>query len=319
MQVRSDGVLPSSSTRISEPRRESISNKACKVLIDLDSLLSILKIVYQSADETTRQMRPAQWFTTMNTHHNPSLNTGTTHSNNHERQEIPPNLEEVNLEDISIDFLCIYSTHPNWKQLVSSRNDYGQTMAHICVTLGYFRLLQHLSTWKIDLNVVDHMGLTALHYAYLFVQEECARLLIHSGAERFILDDLGRSPSSLNPSLEVRIHPTMDIGGDSSRSSPSAEFAIEMPEEADGLYAKHFLVQQWTRRIEDERRSETREIPPPGYRGHDVQGHSDAPNTAPSNNSEVESVGRVDSVRKWKMNTFKATYVYLSICTRRAC
>ena len=285
--MRSDGVLPPSSTRTPEPRRESISNKACKVLIDLDSLLFILKTVYQSADETTRQMRPAQWFTTVNTHHNPSLNIGTTHSNNQGREEIPPNLEDVNLEDISIDFLCIYSTHPNWKQIVSSRNDYGQTMAHICVTLGYFRLLQHLSTWQIDLNVVDHMGSTALHYAYLFIQEECARLLIHSGAERFILDDLGRSPSSLNPSLEVRVHPNMETGGDSStHSTPSADFAIEMPKEADGLYAKNFLVQQWTRRIE--RRSETRGMPQ-----HDVRGHSDTPNTAPNNHSEGDSVGRV--------------------------
>ena len=217
MHVRSDGALLPSSTRTAEPKREFSSNNACKVLIDLDSLLSILKIVYQLADETTRQkMGPAQWFTTMN---NPSLNTGTTHSSNQGRKEIPPRLEDVNLEDISIQFLCTYSTHPNWKHIVSSRNDYGQTMAHICVTLGYFRLLQHLSTWQIDLNVVDHMGLTALHYAYLFIQEECARLLIHSGAERFILDDLGRSPSSLNPSLEVRVDPNMEIGGDSSPRS----------------------------------------------------------------------------------------------------
>ena len=289
--MRSDGALPPSSTRTAEPRRESFSNKVCKVLTNLDSLLSILKTVYQSTDETTRQMRPAHWFTTMNTHHDPSLNMGTTHSNNQEREDIFPSLEEVNLEDISIQFLCIYSVHPNWKQIVSSRNDYGQTIAHICVSLGYFRLLQHLSTWQIDLNVVDHMGSTALHYAYLFLQEECARLLIHSGAERFILDDLGRSPSSLNPSMGVRVRPSMEIGGNSStRSTPSTEFAIEMPEEADGLYAKHFLVRQWTRGIANERRSEMRAMSPPRYRRHDVRGHSDAPNTAPSIHCEGESV-----------------------------
>ena len=291
MHVRSDGALLPSSTRTAELKREFISNNACKVLIDHDSLLSILKTVYQSADETTRQLRPAQWFTTMNTHHNPSLNTGTTQSNDQEREEIPPSLEDVDLEDISIQFLCIYSTHPNWKHIVSSRNDYGQTMAHICVTLGYFRLLQHLSTWQIDLNVVDHMGSTALHYAYLFIQEECARLLIHSGAERFILDDLGRSPSSLNPSLEVRIHPIMEISGDSSTgSTPSAEFTIEMPEEADGLYAKHFLVQQWTRRIEDEGRSEMRELPPPRYRRHNV------PSSSPSSPRSVACSRQTPSI-----------------------
>ena len=270
--------------------------KACNVLIEPGSLLCLLRTIYQSADEASRQMRPAQWFTTMNTHHNPSLNTGTNHSNNQDSQEgeIRPRLEEVNLEDISIHFLCICSTHPNWKQIVSSRNDYGQTLAHVCVTLGYFRLLQHLSTWQIDLNTVDHMGSTALHYAYLFIQEECARLLIHCGAEPFILDDLGRSPSSLNPLLEVRLRPCVEIGGDSSTHSTSpADFTIEMPEEAQRLYAKDFLVQQWTRRIEEERMSETREVSPPGPRRNDAWGHSAAASTVSTNHSAEERVGRV--------------------------
>ena len=295
MHVRSDGALPPSSTRTAEPKRESISNKARKVLIDPGSLLSLLKTIYQSADETARQMRSAQGLATMNTH-NPSFNMGTTHSNtqdNQEREEIPipPRLEEVNLEDISIHFLCIYSTHPNWKRIVSSRNEYGQTMAHISVTLGYFRLLQHLSTWQIDLNIVDHMGSAPLHYAYLFIQEECARFLIQSGAEPFILDDLGRSPSSLNPSLEDRLHPSVENGGNSSTSS--ADFTLEMPEEAEGLYAKDFLVQQWTRGIEDERMSEVREMSSPRFRRNDVWGHSEAASTTPINHSADERVGRV--------------------------
>ena len=294
MHLKSAGALPPSSTRTAEPKRESITNKACKLLIDPGSLLSILKTIYQSADGTTRQMRSPQWLATANTH-NPSFNMGTTHSNNNqdnqEREEMPPRLEEVDLEDISIHFLCIFSTHPNWKQIVSSRNEYGQTMAHISVTLGYFRLLQHLSTWQIDLNIVDHMGSTALHYAYLFIQEECARLLIHSGAEPFILDDLGRSPSSLNPSLEIRLHPSVENGGDSSTSS--ADFTIEMPEEAEGLYAKDFLVQQWTRGIEDERMSEVHKMSPPRSRRNDAWGHSEAASTNPINHSADERVGRV--------------------------
>ena len=193
----------------------------------------------------------------MNTYRNPSLNTRTTTSNGQEREEIPTRLEEVNLEDISIHFLCTYSTDPNWKQIVSTCNDYGQTLAHIAVTLGYSRLLQHLFRWQIDLNLVDSAGLSALHYAYLFKQEECAKFLIHSGVDRFILDDLGRSPADLDPSLEVRLGSIMDTDSDSSADgAPVIEYDTEMPDEAGKLYAKHFLIQQWMRDGEDERRDE---------------------------------------------------------------
>ena len=129
-------------------------------------------------------------------------------------------------------------------------------MAHISVTLGYFRLLQYLFTWGINLNAVDHMGLTALHYSYLFNQEACTRFLIHSGADQFILDDLGRSPFSLAPSLEVTTHSTIDADGSSSVDHASPiECNIDVPE-AEKLYAKHFLVQQWMEKVGDERRDE---------------------------------------------------------------
>jgi ankyrin repeat protein len=223
----------------------------------------MLKSIYQKADGTTVQKTFAsvqQSLVTQNTHPNPSPNTRADHSDNHEGAETSPMPEEVNMEEISIHFLRTYSIHPNWKQIISSCNDYGQTIAHISVTLGYLRLLRHLFTWEIDLNVVDHMGLTALHYAYLFKQEECAKFLIHSGVDQFILDDLGRSPSDLDPSLEVGVHPIMDIDSDSHAEGASPiEYDTEMPDEAGKLYAKHFLVQQWMRQGEDERRGD---VPP---------------------------------------------------------
>ena len=229
MHLRSDGVQPPSSTRTLERKRESIPNRACKVLIDPASLLSILNNIYQWANETIRQLRPVQLFATMNTVRDPNLNARATHSNNQEREEIPARLEEENIEDISIHFLCTCSIHPNWKQIVSSRNEYGQTMAHICVTLGYFRLLQHLCTWEIDLDAVDQMGSTALHYAYLFRQEACAKHLILSGASPSILDNLGRSPSNVDPSLEVRLHSNMEMYSDSSAFQTAMGFIRSAP------------------------------------------------------------------------------------------
>jgi len=231
-------------------KRKSIPDTACKVLIDPTSLLSILKTIYQWANETGRQMRPAQSFAAMNTHQNPSLNTNTTHSNNQER-EGPPRLEEGNTEDTSIYFLRTCSSHPNWKQIVSTCNNSGQTLAHIAVTLGYVRLLQHLFRWQIDLTIVDSMGLSALHYAYIFKQEECAKILIHSGVDRFILDELGRSPADLDPSLEVRLRAIMDMDS-SVDGAPPIECDTEMPDEAGKLDAKHFLIQRWMREGDDD-------------------------------------------------------------------
>ena len=191
----------------------------------------------------------------MNTHRNPGLNTRTTNPNNQEREEIPTGLEEVNLEDVSIHFLGTYSTHPDWKEIISTCNDYGQTLAHIAVTLGYTQLLQYLFRWKIDLNAVDSMGLSALHYAYLYKQEECAKFLIHSGVDQFILDDLGRPPADLDPSLEARLRSIIDSGS-SADGAPAIECGTEIPDEAGKLYAKHFLIQQWIREGEDERRGD---------------------------------------------------------------
>ena len=204
MHLRLEGVLPPSSTRTAQTNCEFIPNKVCKVLIAPASLVSFIKIKISGDNETTQQLRPAHWSTAMNTDRDPNLNMSTTHSDHQEREELPPGQEEETIEDISIHFLCTCSTHPNWKELVSSRNEYGHTMAHICVTLGYLRLLQHLCAWEIDLNAVDHMGSTALHYAYLFRQEECAKLLIRSGANRFIRDGLGRTPYAMPEPFATR-------------------------------------------------------------------------------------------------------------------
>ena len=76
--------------------------KTCVVLIHPASLFSILKTIYQGA---LPQMRPVQSFATVNTHRNPGLNTRAASSNNQEREEILPMLEDVNLEDISTRIL----------------------------------------------------------------------------------------------------------------------------------------------------------------------------------------------------------------------
>ena len=243
----------------------------------------MLETVYHKADETTVQKTYAsvqQSLAAMDTHLGQTLNTRADHPGDREGAETCQRPEDVDLEEVSIDFLRTYSVHPNWKQIISSCNDYGQTMAHISVTLGYVRLLRHLFTWEIDLNVVDNMGLTALHYAYLFKQEDCAKFLIQSGVNQFILDDLGRSPSDLDPSLEVRLRSIMDIDGDGHADSASPiEYDTKMPDEVGRLYAKHFLVQQWMRRDED---GGGGEVPPSRYQSPENLGRPRTANNPPA-------------------------------------
>jgi len=121
---------------------------------------------------------------------------------------------------------------------------------------GFLRLLQHLVVWGIDLQVQDETGLTALHYAHFFQQQECIAFLLRSGANRFVLDHLGRTPSDLGPQLDG--HPildSLDSPGDSHSDTSShhvqvTDCHINMPAEAEMLNAKYLLVQTWISQVE---------------------------------------------------------------------
>lgn len=162
------------------------------------------------------------------------------------------------LEDLSIRFLSADSKAANWAQMVSSQNQSGQTLAHISVMLGYLRLLSSLVKWGIDLNLTDSMGSTALHYAFLCSEPACAVLLIRSGADELVLDELGRSPWDLNAPLidEVRqqLRGIPKIDGSFSRScrSTEQEWETEAPEETAVLRAKYLLVKRWLQRMEED-------------------------------------------------------------------
>ena len=180
-------------------------------------------------------------------------------------------MEEENIADISIHFLCTYSTPPDWKQIVSTCDEYGQTFARIAVNLGYFRFLQHIFRWYIDLNVMDSLGLPALSSAYLSQQGECAKILIHSGVDRFIHNILGRAPADLGSSFEVRLRSVMDIDGNSiSYGAPPIKRDTGIPDEVGKPYAKNLLIQQWTRQGEDEK---TGEVPQSSCQSQEIGTH----------------------------------------------
>ena len=160
------------------------------------------------------------------------------------------------LEDLSIRVLSAYSRAADWKQTVSLQNEYGQTLAHMSVMLGYLRLLGYLVEWGIDLNLTDLKGSTALHYAFLFNESTCAVSLIRSGADELALDELGRSPWNLNPSLvdEVTLglrHVSKVDGSFSASCRPAEEeWEMEPSEDAAVLRAKCLLVNRWLQRMD---------------------------------------------------------------------
>ena len=66
--------------------------------------------------------------------------------------------------------------------------------------------------------------------------------LIQSGVNQFILDDLGRSPSDLDPSSEVRLHSIIDIDSDGHTDSASP---IEYDTECQSRWGSSMQNTSW--------------------------------------------------------------------------
>lgn len=93
--------------------------------------------------------------------------------------------------------LTCLKSQSNFLEIVSTTNDWGQTLAHLSILYGYPILLSHLVDWHINLTVADANGLTALHYAYMKSDLESVRILRRGGAFENVVDKLGRRPSDL--------------------------------------------------------------------------------------------------------------------------
>jgi hypothetical protein len=114
---------------------------------------------------------------------------------------------------------------------------------------GFLSLLRHLVAWGVDLEVQDNLGFTALHHAHLFQQDECVVFLLRSGASRFVLDHLGRTPSNLAPQLNSELGPNSldsyvcDNGVLGSNRHQKTDCDTDIPEAERN--AKYLLVKNW--------------------------------------------------------------------------
>jgi len=98
-----------------------------------------------------------------------------------------------------VEALTSLQARPDFHEIVSTRIDYDQTLAHLSICYGYSTLLDLLIGWGIDLTVADVNGLTALHWAYLKGDRDSVRTLRRRGASETVTDKLGRTPSDLQP------------------------------------------------------------------------------------------------------------------------
>ena len=111
-----------------------------------------------------------------------------------------PSPSQVEQMDSSLlEGLLSLRAEPNFDDIVSTRSDSNQTLAHMSVLYSNMSLLKQLVEWRIDLSVADISGLTALHYAYQKEDRESIRILLRGGASTAIADKLGRFPRDLAP------------------------------------------------------------------------------------------------------------------------
>jgi hypothetical protein len=143
-------------------------------------------------------------------------------------------LDHDQFEEIAIQILDSYSMLRDWGKAVSRPNEYGQTLAHLTVSLGYTRLLEQLISWKIDLSVRDATGVTALHFARLFDRPDCVSLLTRNGADQQIRCEPDQSGVSFNGTLN-------------QSSDLASERAGCIIDREETLGAERGLVPKWPR------------------------------------------------------------------------
>jgi hypothetical protein len=104
---------------------------------------------------------------------------------------------EDSVETGLIEALSCLQTRSNFREIVSTTNNYNQTLAHLSILYGYPSLLSRLVDWCIDDTIADVNGLTALHYAYMKGDLDSVHMLRRGGASESATDKMGRVPSDL--------------------------------------------------------------------------------------------------------------------------
>lgn len=118
--------------------------------------------------------------------------------------------ESENFESVLIDFLnvldapldCQAPNSISTPEAISYTTSSGQTLLHLSAFLGFSSLVSFLVRHGIDLDVRDRNGYTALHFAALSQSETSVRILLNAGADKEIVNALGKTPMECTSGME---------------------------------------------------------------------------------------------------------------------
>ncbi|TEB38349.1 hypothetical protein FA13DRAFT_1786140 [Coprinellus micaceus] len=112
-------------------------------------------------------------------------------------------------------------------QAISYASPVGQTLLHLASFLGFPALVQFLIDHDIDIDARDRNGYTALHFAALVKSTDCAKLLVDAGADREIVNSLGKTAQEIAPAGFFDEFISIHILEDSDRSESSEDEEAE--------------------------------------------------------------------------------------------
>ncbi|KAG6866752.1 hypothetical protein C0991_011411 [Blastosporella zonata] len=118
--------------------------------------------------------------------------------------------ESENFENVLVDFLKVLDTPLDHQapgcistpKAISHASASGQTLLHLSAFLGFSSLVSFLVKRGIDVDVRDRNGYTALHFAALSKSESSVRVLLDAGADREIVNALGKTPAECSSGME---------------------------------------------------------------------------------------------------------------------
>ena len=162
--------------------------------------------------------------------------------------------ESDDFENLIVDFLAVVDVpldqHPSnslpTAEAFSHPTSSGQTLLHLAAFLGFSSLLTFLVKHGVDLDSRDKSGYTALHFAALSNSKECARDLLEAGADREIVNALGKTPAEMTTDLADVFNAVIEVDSDAGSEDEEAQWGDA---EEDDVPVRPLSSKRTSRRI----------------------------------------------------------------------